>query len=111
MMEIIFSLYIFYNFSFTQTLWKSNKYGYTVEIPKGFSTAAAIGANVDFKAVKDGKSVVIVVRKLPDEVRNLTVWEIFGNLVPKPNQGLGTKSLRKSNNEKIYSPFFNKFFK
>lgn len=73
-------LLIFCNISFSQTLWKSNKYGYTVEIPKGFSTAAAIGANVDFKAVKDGNSIVIVVRKLPDEVRNVSVWEIFGNL-------------------------------
>jgi len=80
MNKYLFLILIFYNFSFSQTLWKSNKYSYSVEIPKGFKTASAIGVSVDFKVVKDGSSIVIVVRKLPEEARNATIWEIFGNL-------------------------------
>jgi hypothetical protein len=80
MPKYLFLILLFSNFSFSQTLWISNKYGYSVEIPKGFNTAIAIGANVDFKAVKEGSSIVIVVRKLPEEARKMTIWDIFGDL-------------------------------
>lgn len=80
MNKYLFYILLFYNFSFCQTNWKSIKYNYQVEIPKGFKIKEATGVNVDFKAVKNNSSVVIVVKKLPQESRNLDIWQILGDL-------------------------------
>ena len=64
MAKYLFFILMFYNFSIAQTNWKSKKYDYQVEIPNGFQTKSATGANVDFKVVdKYGNSIVIVVKK------------------------------------------------
>ncbi|MFV8345948.1 hypothetical protein [Flavobacterium sp. ZB4P13] len=63
-----------------QTIWKSPKYGYSIEIPKGFTKSTSVGINVDFKANNGIASIVIVVISLPKEVNKLTIWEILGEL-------------------------------
>ncbi|RKS00571.1 hypothetical protein C8C84_0190 [Flavobacterium sp. 102] len=64
MYKYLLSILLFYNFSFCQTNWKSVKYNYQVEIPKGFKIKEAIGVNVDFKVCNNfGSSIVIVVKK------------------------------------------------
>lgn len=66
--------------SFAQTIWKSSKYNYSIEIPSGFSVSESVGANVDFKANKGKKSVVIVVKTIPKEYERYTIWDVLGNL-------------------------------
>lgn len=67
---IIVYVLVISNFSFSQALWKSSKYNYQVEIPKGFSINDAVGANVDFKAVDNsGNSIIIVVEKLQMNIK------------------------------------------
>lgn len=74
-------LILFYNFSYCQTNWKSIKYNYQVEIPKGFKIIQATGANVDFKVGNSaGNSIVIVVKKIPNEYKNHTIYQVLGNL-------------------------------
>jgi hypothetical protein len=73
-------LLIFSIKSFSQTTWKSKKYGYQTEIPKGFKIAEATGVNVDFKAVHNGASIIIVVKKFPQDVENLSIWQALGDL-------------------------------
>lgn len=82
---LLLILFIFSNQTFSQSadaqnIWKSTKYKYQVEIPKGFKIAPATGVNIDFKAVKNNSSIVIVVKKLPQEAGNLTIWQILGDL-------------------------------
>lgn len=69
-----------YQFIISQNVWISKKYGYHVEIPKGFKTAQATGINVDFKAVNNGNSIIIVVKKLSAEEQKLTLWQGIGDL-------------------------------
>lgn len=82
MKKLIFLLLILYfNFSFSQTNWKSPKYGYSIEIPKNFvRTTDIIGSNVDFKAENGKSSVVIVVKQIPKEIAQYSIWEILGDL-------------------------------
>jgi hypothetical protein len=86
---------VFYNFSFCQTNWKSVKYHYQVEIPKGFSITQATGTNVDFKVGDNaGNSIVIVVKKLPIEYKNQTIFQILGNLEVYANEWIeGSKEI------------------
>lgn len=79
-MKFILILILGVNISFGQTKWNSKKYGYQVEIPEGFETANIIGVNVDVKAVHNGNSIVIVVKKLPQDVENISLWEGLGDL-------------------------------
>ena len=80
MAKYLFFILMFYNFSIAQTNWKSKKYDYQVEIPNGFQTKSATGANVDFKVVdKYGNSIVIVVKKIPAEYKNKSIVDILGS--------------------------------
>lgn len=80
-MKFIFILILGINFSFGQTNWKSVKYNYQVEIPKGFKIKPATGANVDFKVGNDsGKSIVIVIKKIPIEYKDKSIYQVLGNL-------------------------------
>jgi hypothetical protein len=82
-MKPIIFIFLAFNFNFanSQTIWKSNKYNYQVEIPKGFKIIQATGANVDFKVGNiTGNSIVIVVKKIPAEYKNYTIHEILGDL-------------------------------
>lgn len=80
MNKYFFYLLLFYNFSFCQTNWKSTKYNYQVEIPKGFQIKPATGVNVDFKVVdKYGNNIVIVVKKIPAEYKNKTLYQVLGD--------------------------------
>jgi hypothetical protein len=64
-----------------QTFWTSKKYGYKVEIPKGFKVKQATGSNVDFKVGNnDGNSIVIVVKKIPIEYKSQSLYQVLGNL-------------------------------
>lgn len=66
---------------FSQTNWKSSNYGYSIEIPKGFSqTTNVVGSNVDFKAQSGKSSIIIVVKNLSKEVAPYSIWDILGNL-------------------------------
>jgi hypothetical protein len=82
MKQIIFIFLVLnFNFANSQTIWKSNKYNYQVEIPKGFQIKQATGANVDFKVGNIyGNSIVIVVKKLPIEYKNQTIYQVLGSL-------------------------------
>lgn len=83
----LFYILLFYNFSFCQTNWKSIKYNYQVEIPKGFKVLKATGANVDFKVGNNtGNSIVIVVKKIPIANKNLTTFQALGNIDSFANQ-------------------------
>lgn len=74
-------IFIFLSFaSIAQTVWKSDKYNYSIEIPKGFTISKATGANVDFKANSGKNSIVIVVKTIPKEYTSLSIWDIVGNL-------------------------------
>ena len=78
---ILLLLVMIFNFSFAQTNWKSPKYGYSIEIPKNFiQTTNIIGSNVDFKAENSKSSVVIVVKTLPKEIVQYSIWEMLGDL-------------------------------
>lgn len=66
--------------SFGQTNWKSKKYGYSIEIPSGFSISESVGANVDFKANKGKNSVVIVIKTILKQFEKNTIWDILGNI-------------------------------
>jgi hypothetical protein len=77
----IIVLLLISNLAFAQTNWKSKMYNYQVEIPNGFSIISAVGANVDFKAGdKFGNSIVIVVKKIPFEFKNQSIYQTLGNL-------------------------------
>ncbi len=65
---------------FAQTSWKSNKYLYSIEIPKGFTKTSAMGDNVDFKANNGINSIVIVVTKLPNQYKENSIFELLGNI-------------------------------
>lgn len=82
MKQIIFIILVLYfNLSNSQTIWKSVSYNYQVEIPKGFKIKQATGANVDFKVGNNaGNSIVIVVKKMPDEYKNQTIYQVLGDL-------------------------------
>jgi hypothetical protein len=67
-------------FCSSQSIWRSSKYKYSIEIPQGFSITPAIGANVDFKAIKDLSSIVIVIKSIPQELSALTIWDMYGDL-------------------------------
>ncbi len=60
--------------------WNSESYGYSIEIPEGFHQTTATGINVDFKAQKGSSSIVIVVKSLPAEYAQYSIWEIMGDL-------------------------------
>ena len=78
---IIFFIFLFFNFSIAQTNWKSPKYGYSIEIPKNFTrTTNIVGSNVDFKAENGKSSVVIVVKIIPKEFVQYSIWETLGDL-------------------------------
>lgn len=77
----IILLFLFFSLtSVAQTNWKSSKYSYAIEIPKGFTVSNSTGANVDFKANNGKNSIVIVVKTIPKEYANSSIWDIIGNL-------------------------------
>ena len=76
LVPLLFSFLI----SHSQMVWKSNKYNYSIEIPSGFSVSERVGANVDFKANNGKNSIVIVVKIIPKEYANSSIWDIIGNL-------------------------------
>jgi hypothetical protein len=81
MKKIFFILLLFYNFSLSQTNWKSSKYNYSIEIPSGFHKINnTVGTNVDFKAIDGENSIVVVVKSLPLEASKYSIWDIFGDL-------------------------------
>lgn len=81
-MRYIFLLSILVSiFGNAQTNWKSPKYGYSIEIPKNFTrTTNIVGSNVDFKAENGKSSVVIVVKIIPKEFVQYSIWETLGDL-------------------------------
>lgn len=64
----------------SQTTWKSPKYGYSIEVPKGFIRTNAKGLDIDFRANKGINSIVIVVKTLPSQFLNATIWDMLGDL-------------------------------
>jgi len=60
--------------------WQSNQYDYTIEIPQGFNLSTAIGKNVDFKAIYNESSVVVVAKQLPQAYSEMSIWEMLGDL-------------------------------
>lgn len=98
MKKYLLYILLFYNFSFCQTNWKSMKYNYQVEIPKGFKIKQAIGANVDFKVGNNAdNSIVIVVKKIPIEYKNQTIYQVLGNLDDFANDWIeGSKEIFNS---------------
>lgn len=81
MKKICFVILLFYNFSLSQTIWKSSKYNYSIEIPSGFNIIHnTVGANVDLKAIDGENSIVVVIKSLPLEVSKYSIWNIFGDL-------------------------------
>lgn len=75
---LLFSLITLVGFS--QTTWKSTNYGYSIEIPRGYSKFQSIGSNVDFKANNGLNSIVVVVNSLPLEYSQATIWDMMGDL-------------------------------
>lgn len=74
-------IFIFFSLaSFAQTNWKSSNYSYSIEIPKDFTVSNSTGVNVDFKANNGKNSIVIVVKIIPKEHANSSIWDIIGNL-------------------------------
>lgn len=65
---------------FSQTVWHSPKYGYSIEVPKGFVKSKAIGGNVDFRAGKGINSIIIVVKTLPNQYLKYSIWDLIGDL-------------------------------
>lgn len=65
-----------------QSLWKSSKYGYTAEIPKGFKIQQIVGSNVDFKASNEekGSSITIVVKQISSDNRKYSIGDLIGDL-------------------------------
>lgn len=62
----------------SQDVYKSIKYGYSIELPKGYKIWAAIGEHIDLKAVdKLGNSVIVLIKKLPKEASSITVDDIL----------------------------------
>lgn len=82
MYKVIFLIIVtsFTNLTYGQTNWTSSKYGYTIEIPKGFSKTTSVGRNVDFKANKGKNSIVIVMKIIPNEYVAYSIWELLGDL-------------------------------
>ena len=76
---VIIALLISFNTT-SQTIWKSPKYGYSIEVPKGFVKSKAKGANVDYRANRGVNSIVIVVKTLPSQFVNATIWDMLGDL-------------------------------
>lgn len=69
------------NFVYGQSKWKSINFGYEIEIPKSFKkTNEIIRQNIDFKAVHDKSSVVIIVTSVPKEFINYSLYNMLGNL-------------------------------
>jgi hypothetical protein len=61
----------------TGQIHKSTNYGYQIEIPISYVKAQATGKNVDFKVVDQfGNSIIIVVKKLPIDALNSSVYEL-----------------------------------
>ncbi|MFV8354371.1 hypothetical protein [Flavobacterium sp. XS2P14] len=81
MKKIITILFLISYINFNaQTIWKSSKYNYTIEIPKSFTKSISIGANVDFKANNGINSIVIVVTSIPTNYSSVAIWDILGDL-------------------------------
>ncbi len=68
------------SFLAAQTIWKSTSYSYSIEIPANFTKSKSVGANVDFKANDGNNSIVIVVKTIPNEYVNYSIWDILGDL-------------------------------
>ncbi len=64
----------------SQSQWSSPTFDYSIEIPEGFNKTSPIGQNVDFKAQNDSSSIVVVVKSLPAEYAQYSIWEIMGDL-------------------------------
>lgn len=78
--------------------FKSPKYSYQIEIPKNYNLKEATGKNVDFKVKNSlGSSVIIVVKKLPNELHNYSAKDM--NETPK-------EELEKSLSEYMPNPKF-----
>ena len=81
MKKSLFLFLFFPFFCFSQSIWKSTKYGYIIEIPKDFKrTTNLVGKNIDFKAENGQSSIVVVVTIIPKEYKNYSIWEMLGNL-------------------------------
>src|SRR5690554_479929 len=76
----IFIIIVFCSAQLEAQVWTSPKYGYSIEIPDGFTKTRSIGRNVDFKARKGTSSIVVVVNDLPPEFDQYSIWEIMGDL-------------------------------
>ncbi len=84
--KYLYFLLLLTNLIVAQKNWKSIKYNYQVEIPKGFQIIEALGKNVDFKVGDQfGNSVVIVVKEFPPEYKNKTIKEILGSAKDNAN--------------------------
>lgn len=63
-----------------QEVWKSNKYAYSVEIPKGFSIREAIGKNIDLSLISGDyevpSNINVVVRDISLETDDydFSIW-------------------------------------
>lgn len=85
MKKFIFIIVIMFFTSncFSQIIWKSPRYNYTVEIPSDFKENPPIGKNVDLKVLNGNKSIVIVVRDLQKEAPEAieySLWDMLGDL-------------------------------
>ncbi len=64
---------------FGQTIYKSSKYPYQLEIPVGFQSTTAVSASVDLKVVDGINSIVVLVKQLPSEAKGLNYKELYGD--------------------------------
>ena len=61
-----------------QEIYKSKKYGYTMELPTGYEITTAIGEHIDLKTKnKDGNSIIVLLKKLPKESLNITAQDML----------------------------------
>jgi hypothetical protein len=92
--------------SFSQTTgsnsFKSAKYGYSINIPSGFSQATATGRNIDLKLVMaDGTNILINVTPRRPEEYNITAHDYSREMFEKEfSQSTPTITISKS--EKTY---------
>ena len=70
-------LFLFAKTTIAQEAWKSAKFGYELEIPKGFGLKTAVTENTDFKVVDSiGSSIVITTTIFPDEYKEVTIRDV-----------------------------------
>jgi hypothetical protein len=84
------------------TSYTSNKYGYSINIPKGFSQTSASGRNIDLKLIQpDGTNILINVTPRRPEEYNITAHDYSKEMLEKEFRQY-TPSITVSKAEKVF---------